>query len=94
MGAPREFWSLHEIADIANVTTSTVYVWRHRGLLPDPAITIANSPGWEPAVIVAWLAERNLRPHPQRRARKPRPQPGAETGFEREMRLAREAAQK
>lgn len=38
--------TLKELAERWNVEYGTVRQWRARGLLPEPDLTVANSPAW------------------------------------------------
>lgn len=56
--APAEYLGIAELAERMGVTASTVRAYRSRGQLPDPDITLGQSPGWESATIEAWLRTR------------------------------------
>lgn len=99
--------SYDDIAAILGVKTGTVRVWHNRKLLPEPVIhnTVArinHRPRWDREQILRWAQNTGRHTDAYRQSIADgqggsvvlEPRPGAETGFEREMRLAREAARK
>lgn len=68
---------IFEIAELTGLRRGTVDVLRHRGQLPEPDLTVSHNPAWYRSTIETWWAAR----HPVH----------VETGFERELRLSREA---
>lgn len=49
---------IHEIAQRLRVEVETVYMWRSRKRLPDPATTISGSPCWSWETIEEWASKR------------------------------------
>jgi predicted DNA-binding transcriptional regulator AlpA len=47
-----------EIARLANVKPDTVKKWRHRGIFPPPAHTLAMGPVWWRQDVEAWIEGR------------------------------------
>jgi ParB/RepB/Spo0J family partition protein len=43
-----------EVADLCGARRGTVDVWRTRGLLPEPDLTVSGHPLWWPETISAW----------------------------------------
>ncbi len=48
-------YGIAEIADALDVGTPLVSVWRKRGKLPDPDITLRMGPVWLAATIEPWI---------------------------------------
>lgn len=49
-----------EVADLLQVQRNTIAVWRHRGLMPAPAVVLSSLPIWRRGDILEW-AERTGR---------------------------------
>lgn len=56
-----------QIAGFFRVSSTTVYDWARRGLLPPPDATIDGRPVWREETLRAWHAERARRPRATRR---------------------------
>lgn len=48
---------LADIATRLNVVKTTAYMWRQRGLLPDPDTTISGRPVWRWSTISRWAQD-------------------------------------
>lgn len=53
---PDPLLTYHNVAKLAGVKVGTVYQWKKRNLLPDPAPEmIGRRPVWRKSVIETWL---------------------------------------
>lgn len=43
-----------ELAAMFGRKRRTVEAWRYQGLLPQPDVTVGQSPGWYPSTLRAW----------------------------------------
>lgn len=48
---------LAEIADRLGVSSQTPYMWRHRGLLPEPSWIVSGAPAWNWPDVERWAKE-------------------------------------
>ena len=45
---------LKEIAELLGVARQTPRIWRHRGILPEPAAELSSGPVWYRSTILEW----------------------------------------
>ena len=57
MDEPRELLGLADVASRAGMEYMTLWRRWRAGKLPTPAAIVGKIPGWEPAVVDAWIAE-------------------------------------
>ena len=43
-----------EIAELLDVKVGTVHTWRRRGVIPEPALTVGQTPIWSRPEIERW----------------------------------------
>ncbi|MCZ0983985.1 hypothetical protein O1L60_45305 [Streptomyces diastatochromogenes] len=59
-GQQAEVWGYAKVAEASGVAVGTIrYYWsQKRHLLPDPDVMMGDKPGWYPATIQQWAANR------------------------------------
>jgi hypothetical protein len=55
---PVVYLSIEQFAEMAGLKPATLRNYRVAGLLPEPDVMVAQSPGWKPTTVQRWLKTR------------------------------------
>lgn len=53
-----EYLSVEQFAEAAGLKPATLRNYRAAGLLPEPDVMVAQSPGWKPSTVQRWIRDR------------------------------------